>query len=95
VEDAIESLARLTGLQKEDAMMDGWTMTGWGWGWMSVWSLLGIVVIALLVAALLRSATPPADRRAQDSALAVLRRRFAAGEIDEAEFQQRRAKLES
>lgn len=76
-------------------MMYGWDMTGWGWGWMSLWTLLGIVVIALLVAALVRSSPTPSTRAFEDSALAVLRRRYAAGEIDETEFQQRRAKLES
>jgi putative membrane protein len=75
-------------------MIDGWTMTGWGWGWMSLWTLAVIVVIALVVATLVRSWTPPSIRGSDDSAVAELRDRFAAGEIDETEFQQRRARLE-
>lgn len=75
-------------------MMYGWDMTGWGWGWMSLWTLVAIVLVALLVAALIRSSTFSGSGVSDDSAMAVLRRRFAAGEIDEAEFQQRRAKLE-
>lgn len=76
-------------------MMNGWSMTGWGWGWMSLWTLVAIVVIALLVAALVRSSPTPSVRAFEDSALAELRRRYAAGEIDETEFETRRAALES
>jgi putative membrane protein len=75
-------------------MMDGWTMTGWGWGWMTLWTVIAAVLVALLLAALIRAAMPPNARGFEDSALQVLRRRFAAGEIDETEFQQRRARLE-
>ena len=70
-------------------------MTGWGWGWMTLWTLAGIVFVAWLVAMLLRSASPPPSPVRNDSAMAVLRRRFAAGEIDEAEFEQRRVGLEA
>ena len=75
-------------------MMDGWNMTGWGWGWMSLWSVFVIVLIALLVAVALRGLTTSRFPTTSDSAMAVLRRRYAAGEIDEAEFQKRRAALE-
>lgn len=74
-------------------MMDGWSMTGWGWGWMTIWTLGGIVFVAWLAAMLLRSASPPPSPAPLDSAMTVLRRRFAAGEIDEAEFKQRREEL--
>lgn len=76
-------------------MMNGWNMTGWGWGWMSLWTLVVIVVIALLVTAFIRSSRPPDTRTSEDPALTVLRRRYAAGEIDEAEFETRRTALES
>ncbi|MCC7024188.1 MAG: SHOCT domain-containing protein [Thermomicrobiales bacterium] len=75
-------------------MMNGWGMTGWGWGWMTIWWLLAIVIIALLVAAALRNSSGARSAESPDSALAVLRRRYAAGEIDEAEFRRRRAELE-
>ena len=75
-------------------MMNGWDMTGWGWGWMALWTVVALVLVAAFVAALVRASSPPSSGRADDSALAVLRRRFAAGEIDEAEYQQRRARLE-
>ena len=80
--------------QEEDAMMDGWDMSGWGWAWMGLWMSLGIAVVALLVVLVVR-ATPPNDRQSgADDALATLRRRFAAGEIDEDEYRRRRTELE-
>lgn len=74
-------------------MMDGWNMTGWGWGWMSIGTLLAIILLGVVVAALMRPTMPP-NALVEDSALAVLRRRYAAGEIDDTEFQERRAALE-
>ena len=61
-----------------------------GMGWMMVggW-LVGILLIALLVALIVhavsgrRSVSPPTD------AMAVLRERFARGEIDQTEYDQR------
>lgn len=79
--------------RKAIAMMDGWNMTGWSWGWMSIWTLLAIILIGVVVAALMRPTAPP-NARAEDSALALLHRRYAAGEIDDTEFQERRAALE-
>lgn len=76
-------------------MMNGWEMSGWGWGWMTIWSLLLIVLIGLLIAAALRNSPGSRSSTVGDSAMAVLRRRYAAGEIDEAEFNRRRAELEA
>lgn len=75
-------------------MMNGWDMTGWGWGWMTIWSLPIIVLIGVLIAAALRSGPDRRSSSARDSAEAVLRRRYATGEIDESEFNRRRAVLE-
>lgn len=74
-------------------MMYGWNMTGWGWAWMTVWALVGIGILALLVLAAVRTSRPDRNR-ADDSALALLQRRFAAGEIDSDEYRRRRAELE-
>ena len=74
--------------------MDGWNMTGWGWSWMSLVAVVGIVVIALVGWTVTRDAGSRSARAEEDPALAVLRRRLAAGEIDEDEFNRRRAALE-
>ncbi|MFC6837827.1 SHOCT domain-containing protein [Halomarina ordinaria] len=75
-----------------DGHMVGWG--GWGWGTM----LLGLLWMALLVALpaylvywlATRSRT---DGRAEDRALAVLQERYARGDIDDEEFDRRRARL--
>lgn len=74
--------------------MDGWNMTGWGWGWMSLATVVGIVVIALVARTLMRDSGSRSVYAEEDPALAVLRRRLASGEIDEDEFNRRRAALE-
>jgi len=75
-------------------MMDGWNMTGWGWTWMSMGTIVGIVVIALLVRASIESSGSRTSRTEEDPALEALRHRFASGEIDEEEFNRRRATLQ-
>ena len=71
-----------------------------------VWFVLSIAFTVLLVALvilgirwLLRSLNPPSpvapSPAADDSALALLRERFARGEIDADEFEQRRRTLGS
>lgn len=78
---------------------NGWGIHGWMWGsWMAV-----VLVIVLLVAlagavvvALLQGGTrsPESGRDIEDpEALQILRRRFAAGEIDENEFRSREKTL--
>ncbi len=75
-------------------MMDGWNMTGWGWAWMSMGTIVGIVVIALLARAVMDGSGSRRVRAEEDPALEALRRRFAAGEIDEEEFNRRRTALQ-
>jgi len=60
-------------------------MHGW-WMWLWAFLLLGVVVWFVS-----RSLQGP--RRAEESGEDVLRRRYAAGEIDEAEFRRRRDHL--
>ncbi len=69
-----------------------WWDHGWGWGdWLGMSLMMLVfwgVVIGLIVAAVRGRSTPDAAvsrRRAED----VLAERFARGEIDEAEYQDR------
>jgi len=76
----------------------GWMGAGTGLLWLLAVGLLLVVVGLVLYAAL--SGRSRGDRdgrpgnRAED-AMAVLRRRYAQGEIDEDEFERRRARLET
>jgi len=66
--------------------------------WMLIWGLLGIALLILAIFGtvwLLRRPTNERDSRsAVESPEDVLRRRYAAGEIDEDEYLQRRAGLQ-
>jgi putative membrane protein len=69
-----------------------WWDHGWGWGdWLGMSLMMLVfwgVVIGLIVATVRNRSTPDAavsPRRAED----VLAERFALGEIDEAEYQDR------
>ena len=79
-------------------MMGGGMMGGMMGGWMILWWVLAVAVLALAVvgiAVLLRSTDrrPAATTWQRETAVDILRRRFAAGEIDEDEFQRRSAAL--
>jgi putative membrane protein len=85
---------RVIGMMGNDGMM----------GSMGLWSILGLIlmvaavvaVAALIVWVVRRNSTSPSagvPGEGQDAG-EVLRRRFASGEIDEEEFQRRRAVLE-
>jgi putative membrane protein len=77
--------------------MGAWGGWGGGWGGMAFGHLLWWVLIAVGIVALLRwTFGHGPHRRApapKDSALAVLRERYARGEIDRDEFEDRRRVL--
>lgn len=68
----------------------GW-MVGVGGLWLLLWTLVAVAVPATLVYLLF--ARRDAAGGPGDDALALLRRRYAGGEIDEEEFESRRARL--
>jgi putative membrane protein len=77
---------------------------GWGWGWPFFFMgtpLLFLVAVVVLVVLLSRSSGsttttsgPPAQQPRPDSAMDILRDRYARGEIDDDEFEKRRRVLE-
>lgn len=69
-----------------------WYGDGWMFGMHFLWWILWIVLVVLLIALLVRQGTEPPSSREQ-SALEILERRFAAGEISSEEFEERKARL--
>lgn len=72
----------------------------WDGGWWGLGMGLGMLVflglIAVGIVLLVRgSAAPPEPRRERSRALEILDERFAGGEIDREEYEQRRRVLES
>ena len=62
-----------------DGMFNGWMM-----GWMFVWFLVGVAILVVAVFAIVRLSRP--RPKGYDEAHELLRRRFAAGEIDADEY---------
>jgi putative membrane protein len=88
--------------QEEQEMGFNDMMSGWGGGWVS-WSMyLGMIVFWVGVAALIvwgirgvvgSGHTQAVPQSPRESAGDVLKRRYAAGEIESAEFEQKRRDL--
>ena len=70
---------------------DSGVSMGWGMLWMVLWWALPIVGIVALVSWMGRAN----DRRSEKTALDILKERYARGEIDQAEFEQKRRDLEA
>lgn len=73
--------------------MDGWMGGGLGWIWMLIWPIT-LIGIPLAFGYWLITHRETSDGSA-DTAIDVLRRRYAQGEIDEEEFETRRKTLGS
>jgi putative membrane protein len=67
------------------------TMMSWMWVGGAFWLLLAVVVVLFFARDRIPGARQQTSLTDHDSALDVLRRRFASGEIDEQEY---RARLE-
>jgi putative membrane protein len=70
----------------------GW---GWGWGWfMPVFMILfgGLVIwgVVALVRGMSHPSSPTSSSNQPDSALEVLKRRYARGEISKEEYEEKR-----
>lgn len=73
--------------------MDGW---GPGWGWFAMGHLLWWVLLLVAIAVLVRWTLGHGPHRSpggSDRALDLLRERYARGEIDQQEFEERKRVL--
>lgn len=83
--------------------MGPWMMGGWNgsWGWTGsggismiiFWVLLIVGVVVLVKWIADSGATPYSRTRGEESAVDILKRRYASGEITKAEFEQARRDL--
>jgi len=88
------------GMMGSGMMGPGIMRNGWGFGLIGPIVLLVLAVpiiggIAWVVQALVRSGSGPASRGGGESALDILKRRYAAGEITREQFDEMRRTLES
>lgn len=76
-------------------MIDGHGGHGWGMGFgMGWWWIIGIVLVVLIVWFVSRTANRSNPGNAQGkSALDILKERYARGDIDKAEFEERKKDL--
>ncbi len=78
-------------------MMDGWEyMSNWGWGGMAfggIMMLLWLALIVALIVFLFRWISGSSRKNSNQDALDILKRRYARGEIDAAELEERSTQL--
>ena len=65
-----------------------WPGYGAHMGWMWLWSIVGLAVLVVLVWAIARAAGSSAPR-GDDSPEAILKRRYARGELDREDYERR------
>ena len=65
-----------------------WPMDG-HMGGMGLWWLFGLALVVLVVWAIARAAGSQASARDEESPEALLKRRYARGELDEQEYERR------
>lgn len=73
-------------------MMDGIGGHGWGMGW---WWIIGIIIVIAVVWVVIKSMNQKtvSSQSKEKSALDVLKERYAKGEIDKQEFEERKKDL--
>jgi len=70
-----------------------WPGPGAHMAWMGLWWIVGLVLLALLVWALVRSAGLSIPQRGDDSPETIVKRRYARGELDREEYERRLSDL--
>lgn len=70
-----------------------WPGYGDHMGWMGLWWIVGLAVLAGLVWAVARAAAAPPPPHGEDSPETILKRRYARGEVDREEYERRLADL--
>ena len=74
-------------------MMNGWDTAGSDWAWMFVMMVIGVALVAVLVAWLVQQVPMSNPQPIRESPLDILAERLARGEIDETDYQRLRRAL--
>ena len=85
-----------TGYMMGPGMLGPGMMSSFGWGWFMpmLMILFGILVIWAIIALLRGTISPRADSSGRiESALEVLKKRYARGEIDKEEYEEKKRDL--
>src|SRR5215218_6513579 len=80
--------------QEVAPMMNGYSMSGWGWllmtlGMLGFWALVAVVAVALLRRPGQPDQQPQPDQQQRPGAEEILAQRLARGELDPEEYRQR------
>jgi putative membrane protein len=78
-----------------EGMINNWGCFGWGWmffGW--IFMILFWAAVVLLIIWLYKQITGTKDVAQDESALEILKKRYAKGEFDKKEFEERKKDLE-
>lgn len=70
-----------------------WVGGAWGWGFGFLWPLLWLVVLVATIGVVVYLLTQQSGSTNADQALGVLRERYARGEIEDEEFEERASRL--
>ena len=70
----------------------GWSGGGWFWAMHLLWWVLAVVVVVLIFR-FVSGGMRDRNRGGEDRAVTILRERYARGEIDQREFEERMAML--
>lgn len=73
-------------------MMDGFGGHGWGMGW---WWIIGLIIVIAIVWMVVKGMNRNANagQNSGKSALEILKERYARGEIEKEEFEERKKNL--
>jgi len=73
-------------------MMDGLGGHGWGMGW---WWIIGLIIVIAVVWMVIKTMNQNtvSSQSTEKSALDILKERYAKGEIDKQEFEERKKDL--